>query len=131
MEYQDEFILLWEQVKTSIQEGSFAKLTMAKTIGKPDLRNIFVRPVYSKHVFSVLLKYSYRLKEVVDTEEELTLDEAFVILKEHLRNPFSSVIVFTTRKDLHFKINKKGEASISENLPTFKNVTQAERDAED
>ncbi|MDO7172237.1 hypothetical protein [Mariniflexile sp. AS56] len=130
MEYQDVFILFWEQVKEGIEEGSFAKLTMAKTIGKPNLKNIFVRPVYSKNGFSVLLKYRFRLREEEDIEEELTLDEAFVVLKEHLRNPFSSVIVFTTTKDLLFKINKKGAGTIIENMPTFKNITEVERDTE-
>lgn len=130
MEYQDVFVLFGEQVEKSIKEGSFAKLTMAKTIGKPKLKNIFVRPVYSKHGFSVLLKYRYRLRTVADTEEELTLDDAFAVLKEHLRNPFSSVIAFTTTQDLLFKINKKGVGSISESMPTFKNVTQAVRDVE-
>ena len=128
MPYLDVFVLLWEQVKESIQEGNFAKLTMAKTIGKPNLKNIFVRPVYSADGFKVLLKFRYRSREEEDTEDELTLDEAFVILKSHLRNPFSSVLVFTTTKDILFKINKKGAGSITENFPTFKDVTQAEND---
>ncbi len=130
MLYQEAFVLLWEQLKESIQEGTFAKLTMAKTIGKPNLKNIFVRPVYSEDGFKVLLKFRYRAKEDDDTEEEMTLDEALVILKSHLKNPFSSVLVFTTTKDLLLKINKKGLGSITENLPTFKNVMQAESDVE-
>jgi len=117
MSYEDEFVLLWEQVKESAQEGKFAKLTMAKTIGKPDLKNIFVRPVYSENDFKVLLKFSCRLREMEDTEDELSLDEAFIILKSHLKNPFSTVLVFTTEKDILFKINKKGAASIKENHP--------------
>lgn len=128
MPYEDVFVLLWEQVKASVEEGNFAKLTMAKTIGKPDLKNIFIRPVYSEYGFKVLLKFRYRSKETEDTEEEHTLDEAFLILKSHLRNPFFSVLVFTTTKDYLFKINKKGEGSITENLPTFQNVTQAKSD---
>jgi hypothetical protein len=130
MPYQDVFVLFWEQVKESVQEGSFAKLTMAKTIGKPDLKNIYVRPVYSEDGFKVLLKLRYRSKETEDNEDDLTLEEAFVVLKSHLRNPFSSVLMFTTTKDITFKINKKGAGSITESLPTFHNVTQAEKDLE-
>ncbi|MBI9066634.1 MAG: hypothetical protein JEZ09_05035 [Salinivirgaceae bacterium] len=130
MPYQDVFVLFWEQVKESVQEGRFAKLTMAKTIGKPDLKNIFVRPIYSEDGFKVLLKLRYRSRETEDKEDELTLDEAFVVLKSHLRNPFSSVLMFTTTKDVTFKINKKGAGSITEALPTFHNVTQAEKDIE-
>ena len=129
MPYQDMFVLFWEQVKESVQEGRFAKLTMAKTIGKPNLRNIFVRPVYSEDGFKVLVKFRYRSKETEDVENELTLEEAFVVLKPHLKKSFSSVLLFTTSKDVTFKINKKGAGSIIENLPTFHDVTQAGNDA--
>jgi hypothetical protein len=128
MSYQDVFVLFWEQVKESVQEGSFAKLTMAKTIGKPDLKNIFVRPIYSEDGFKVLLKFRYRSKDTEDKEVELTLEEAFLVLNSHLRKPFSSVLIFTTTKDVTFKINKKGAGSITDTFPTFSNVTQAETD---
>ena len=130
MPYQDVFVLFWEQVKESVQEGRFAKLTMAKTIGKPNLKNIFLRPVYSDGGFKVLLKFRYRSKETEDTEDELALDDAFVILKSHLKTSFSSVLLFTTTKDVTFKINKKSAGSITENSPTFHEVTIAENDSE-
>ncbi len=130
MPYQDVFVLFWEQVKESFQEGNFAKLTMAKTIGKPNLRNIFVRPVYSDDGFKVLVKLRYRSKETEDEEMELPLEEAFVFLKTHLRTSFSSVLLFTTTKDVTFKINKKGAGRITENSPTFTNVTQVKNDVE-
>lgn len=130
MPYQDVFVLFWEEVKESCQEGSFAKLTMAKTIGKPNLRNIFVRPIYSEDDFKVLVKLRYRSKETEDEETELTLEEAFEFLKPHLRTSFSSVLLFTIKKDVTFKINKKGAGRITENSPTFTNVTQAKNDLE-
>ncbi|MGZ2370821.1 hypothetical protein ACXR6G_13650 [Ancylomarina sp. YFZ004] len=130
MPYQDMFVLFWEQVEESVQEGRFAKLTMAKTIGKPNLRNIFVRPVNSEDGFKVLVKLRYRSKETEDEESELTLEEAFVVLKSHLKKHFFSVLLFTTTKDVTFKINKKGAGSITENLPTFREVTQAQNDSE-
>ena len=130
MLYQDVFVLFWKQVKESVQEGRFAKLTMAKTIGKPNLKNIFLRPVYSNDGFKVLLKFRYRSKETEDIEEKLALEDAFVILKSHLKTSFSSVLLFTTTKDVTFKINKKNAGSIIENAPTFHEVTQAENDSE-
>lgn len=130
MPYQDVFVLFWEQVKESIQEGRFAKLTMAKTIGKPDLKNIFVRPIYAGDGFKVLVKLRYQSRETEDEEKELTLKDAFAFLKSHLRNPFSTVLLFTTTKDVTFKINKKGAGSITENSPTFHSVTQAKNDLE-
>ncbi len=122
MPYLEVFDLFWKQVIESVEEGSFAKLTMAKTIGKPNLRNIFVRPVYSEGDFKVLLKLRYRSVETEDQEDELTLEEAFVVLQSHLRKSFSSVLLFTTTKDVTFKINKKGAGSITESLPTFSEV---------
>ncbi len=130
MQYQEAFDQFWEQVKESVQEGSFAKLTMAKTIGKPDLRNIFVRPVYSEHGFKVLLKLYYRSRETENREDELTLEEAYDILKAHLKNPFLSVILFTTTMDLTLKINKKGAASITDSLPSFAEANSAKRDVD-
>jgi hypothetical protein len=125
MTYEAIFIEFWEEVKESIAAGTFAKLTMAKTIGKPELKNIFLRPMYSDDGFKVQLKYSFRLRETEDIEEELSLEDALIILKSHLKTPFLSVLLFSTTKDVVFKVNKKGIGSIAESYPTFKNVTQA------
>ena len=130
MPYQDVFVLFWEQVKESVQEGRFAKLTMAKTIGKPNLRNIFLRPIYAEDGFKVLLKLRYRSKDTEDNEDELTLEQAHEVVKSHIRKSFLSVLLFTTTKDVTFKVNKKGVGSISEALPTFREVTQAKSDDE-
>jgi hypothetical protein len=119
MSHQEVFDLFWEQVKESVQEKRFAKLTMAKTIGKPNLRNIFVRPVYAEEGFKVLLKLRYRSREKEDQEDELSLEEAYEVVKSHLIKSFSSVLLFSTTKNVTFKVNKKGAGSISEGLPTF------------
>ncbi|MEQ8624150.1 MAG: hypothetical protein RJQ00_04825 [Vicingaceae bacterium] len=128
MTYEDVFSLFWQEVKLSVEEGRFAKLTMAKTIGKPNLRNIFLRPIYSEDGFKVLLKLRYRSRDTEDKEDELTLDEAFEVVKSHLRSSFYSVLLFTTTEDVTFKINKKGAGNIIKNVPTFTEVTQAQRD---
>ncbi len=128
MSYQEEFVVFWKQVEESLQEGRFAKLTMAKTIGKPNLRNIFLRPVNSEDGFKVLLKLRYRSKETEDQEDEMTLDEAFVVLKSHLIKSFTSVLLFTTTKDVTFKVNKKGAGSITEFAPTFTDVIPSTKD---
>jgi len=125
MPYEEAFVLFWEQVKESLEDGSFAKLTMAKTIGKLELKNIFIRPISSLEKNKVLVKYSYRPTEMEDVEEEFTLNKSFEILRENLRNPFLTVLLFTTKKDLTFKINKKGAGNISEHPPTFQHVVFA------
>jgi hypothetical protein len=125
--YQEVFVVFWEEVKKSVQENRFAKLTMAKTIGKPDLKNIFIRPISLDSNAKVLVKFRYRSRETEDTESEQTLEEAFKILKPHLKKSFLSVLLFTTTKDVTFKINKKGAGSIIENYPTFQNVTLVDK----
>ena len=130
MHYLDVFDLFWKQVTKSVEEGRFAKLTMAKTIGKPNLRNIFVRPVYSEDGFKVLLKLRYRSLKTEDKEDELTFDEAFVVVQSHLKTSFLSVLLFTTTKDVTFKINKKGAGSITESAPTFSDAKPVKRNAD-
>ncbi len=128
MSCEDLFDQFWEQVKESVKEERFAKLTMAKTVGKPNLRNVFVRPIYSEGDFKVLLKLRYRYRDTEDKEYKLTLEEAFEVVKKYLRKPFLSVLLFTTTKDVTFKINKKGAGSIVENVPTFAHIRQADID---
>lgn len=128
MQYIEVFEEFWEQVKESVAEGVFAKMTMAKTIGKPDLKNIFLRPVYSEDGFKVLLKLRYRSKETDDIENELSLEDAVEVVKKHLKTSFFSVILFTTEKDVTFKLNKKGVGSIVEKGPTFREIKEAQRD---
>ena len=122
MPYEEAFDLFWKEVLESVEKAQFAKLTMAKTIGKPNLRNIFVRPVYSEGEFKVLLKLRYRSVETEDQEDELTLEEAFVVIKSHLKKSFASVLLFTTEKNIIFKVNKKGAGSMAESAPTFSKV---------
>ena len=128
MPYQEIFSQFWDQVKESVEEGTFAKLTMAKTIGKPELKNIFVRPMGSKNGNKVLLKFSYRPRETEDIEKVLTLAEALEVMTPFLVKSFSSVLLFTTTNDVTFKVNKKGMGSITENPPTFSNVTFFEKE---
>lgn len=119
MPYEDAFDLFWKEVIESVEKAQFAKLTMAKTVGKPNLRNIFVKPVYSENEFKVLLKLRYRSVETEDQEDELSLEAVFVVVKSHLKKSFSSVLLFTTEKNIIFKINKKGAGSMTESAPTF------------
>ena len=122
MPYEEAFDLFWKEVLESVEKTQFAKLTMAKTVGKPNLRNIFVRPVYSDGEFKVLLKLRYRSVETEDQEDELSLEEAFVVVKSHLKRSFASVLLFTTKKNIIFKVNKKGAGSMAESAPTFSKV---------
>ena len=105
--------------KKSIADYTFAKLTLAKTIGNTQLMNIYVRTVIIEEELKLTLTFKYQ------TEEEIlvhTIDETIPILVTYLTNPFLSALLFTTDSDIKLKLNKKKVASIIEQSPTFKNA---------
>lgn len=119
MSYEPIFALFWERVKQSIEDRTFAKLTLAKTIGDTELKNIYVRPVLLENdAFSLSLIARYKTEEI---ESFHSLDEAYPILAFYMNKPFLSALLFTTENDVVFKLNKKRAGSITEQAPTFLN----------
>ena len=121
MSYQPIFAQFWEKVKESIANKTYAKLTLAKTIGDTDLKNIYVRPVLLENdIFALSLTAKYKTEEI---ESIHTLDEAYMVLVPYMNNPFLTALLFTTENDITFKLNKKRVGSIIEQAPTFKNAS--------
>ena len=120
MSFQPEFALFWESVKESMSQYTFAKLTLAKTIGDTELKNIYMRPVLVDNQVRISLIARYKTEEV---ESFHTLEEAFFVLSSYLNNPFLTALLFTTENDLTFKLNKKRVVSIVEQAPTFKSAS--------
>jgi hypothetical protein len=120
MAFQTEFALFWESVKESMTQYTFAKLTLAKTIGDTELKNIYMRPVLVNDQVRISLIARYKTEEV---ESFHTLDEAFFVLSSYMNNPFLTALLFTTENDLTFKLNKKRIGSIVEQAPTFKSAS--------
>jgi hypothetical protein len=120
MAFQTEFALFWESVKESMAQYTFAKLTLAKTIGDTELKNIYMRPVLVDDQVRISLIARYKTEEV---ESFHTLDEAFFVLSSYMNNPFLTALLFTTENDLTFKLNKKRIGRIVEQAPTFKSAS--------
>ena len=120
MAFQTEFALFWESVKESMTQYTFAKLTLAKTIGDTELKNIYMRPVLVDNQVRISLIARYKTEEV---ESFHTLEEAFFVLSSYMNNPFLTALLFTTENDLTFKLNKKRVGSIVEQAPTFKSAS--------
>ncbi|MDQ5930424.1 MAG: hypothetical protein QG594_2212 [Bacteroidota bacterium] len=119
MSFQPLLVEFWEKVTQSITNGTYAKLTLAKTIGDTELKNIYVRPVLQENdVFQMSIIARYKTEEV---ESFHSLEDTFAILAPYINNPFLTALLFTTEYDLTFKLNKKRAASILEQAPTFKN----------
>jgi hypothetical protein len=122
MSYESILNEFWQKVKESIQNGTFAKLTLAKTIGDTEIKNIYLRLVINEDdaTYGVSLTARYKTEEI---ESFHTLDEAFIVLTPYIKNPFLTALLFTTDADITFKVNKKNVGSIIEQAPTFKNAS--------
>ena len=121
MSFTESFTEFYNQVKTSLADGTFAKLTLAKTIGNTDLMNIYVRPIVKNGVLRLELKYKFQQEEQVEIH---TIDKARDTLVYYINNPFLSAILFTTTFDLTYKLNKKRAVSITEKANTFGNASE-------
>jgi len=121
MPFNETFTDFYNHVKASLADGTFAKLTMAKTIGNTDLMNIYVRPIIEDSLLKMELKYKFQQEEVVETH---TIDAARDTLVTYINNPFLSAILFTTEFDLTYKLNKKRAVSITEKANTFGNANE-------
>lgn len=116
MLFTETFSEFYSKVKLSLEDGTFAKLTLAKTIGNTDLMNIYVRPILDKNVLKLELKFKFQREELFEIH---TIDSAFPRLLGFINNPFLSAILFTTEFDLTYKLNKKRAVSVIEQFPSF------------
>lgn len=116
MPFKETFLEFYSKVKLSIEDGTFAKLTLAKTIGNSQLMNVYVRPIMDEEVLKLELKFKFQQEELFEIH---SIDSAFSRLLEFINNPFLSAILFTTEFDLTYKLNKKRTVSIMEQFPSF------------
>lgn len=116
MPFKETFSEFYSKVKSSIEDGTFAKLTLAKTIGNTDLMNIYVRPILDENTLKLELKFKFQQEELFEIH---TIDSAFSRLLEFINNPFLSAILFSTEFDLTYKLNKKRAVSVIEQFPSF------------
>lgn len=121
MSFTESFTAFYNHVKASLADGTFAKLTLAKTIGNTDLMNIYVRPIVENGVLKMELKYKFQQEEQIEIH---TIDKARDTLIMYINNPFLSAILFTTAFDLTYKINKKRAVSLTEKANTFGNASE-------
>jgi hypothetical protein len=113
------YSLFFNRVKESISDGTFAKLTMAKTIGNTQLMNIYVRTNVDEIQLKLALTFKFQTGEEVTI---LPIEEGLSDLIQYINNPFMSALLFTTEADVTMKLNKKRVATIIEQAPTFKNA---------
>lgn len=113
------FNTFFNHVRNSISDGTFAKLTLAKTIGNTDLMNIYMRSILEEDELKFTLTFKFQQEEVVETH---SLETAIETMIPYINKPFLSALLFTTKADITMKLNKKRVASITEQSNTFKNA---------
>ena len=121
MSFQPIFSEFWQKVIASIEDRTFAKLTLAKTIGDTELKNIYARPIITAEntlAFSIIARY-----KTEEIESFHSLEETFFVLSPYMNNPFLTALLFTSEMDLTFKLNKKRVGSLTASEPTFKNAS--------
>ena len=121
MPFKESFSDFYNNLKSSLADGTFAKLTLAKTIGNTDLMNIYVRPIVEDSILKLELKYKFQQEEVIEIH---TIDAARDKLVTYINNPFMSAILFTTEFDLTYKLNKKRAVSVIKKANTFGNPSE-------
>ena len=112
----------FNRVKESINDGTFAKLTLAKTIGKPELQNIYVRTIVVDGLLKLNVTFKIYKEGLQEIEKIIEIEDMEAELIQYINNPFMSVLLFTTEADVTMKLNKKRVATITEQAPTFKNA---------
>jgi len=113
---------LFNRVKESISNGTFAKLTLAKTIGDPDLKNIYIRTTTEDGILKLNVTHKIYNEGLQEIEKIVPMEELENEVVPYINNPFMSVLLFTTVADVTMKLNKKRVANITEQPPTFKNA---------
>ena len=119
MIYSEQINVIFEHLKTSLSNGTFAKLTLGKTVGKTELTNIYFRTIVENETLKFNVTFRYLSEEIVEIKP---IEDVVMLLSQYLNNPFLTVILFTTEKDILIKLNKKRVATVTEMDNTFKNA---------
>jgi hypothetical protein len=119
MSYSEQINALYDHLKTSLSNGTFAKLTLGKTIGKTELTNVYLRTIVDNDTLKFNVTFRYLSEEIIEIKP---IEDVILLLNQYLNNPFLTVILFTTEKDILIKLNKKRIATITEMDNTFKNA---------
>lgn len=109
-------------VQESIKNKTFAKLTLAKTIGKPELQNIYVRTKIIDKSLQASVIFKIYNEGIQEFEKIMPLETLENELVPYFNNPFMSALLFTIEHDIVLKLNKKRVATINHLPPTFKNA---------
>ena len=102
------------KLQSSLNDGSFVKLTLSKPRAKSqepraNLCNIYVKPIVLKNekMFSFTYRYERR-----DETKNYDAEQSFEIITNFLNEVFLNASLFTLTEDVTLLISKKGKATV-------------------
>ena len=103
-----------DKLQSSLNDGSFVKLTLSKPRAKSqepraNLNNVYVKPIILKNekMFSFTYRYERR-DETKNYDAEQTLE----VINQLVPNVFLNASLFTLTEDVTLLISKKGKATV-------------------
>jgi len=115
----NEFEQLINNLRESVLQNNFVKLTLSKPIRKSDaLPNVYVRQIQLKE--QEYFQFTYRFS-TNDQVKNYTLQEAIIELESLLLEKFRAGTLFTLSHDLLIFISKKKKISYKKSVASFKN----------
>ena len=103
-----------DKLQSSLNDGSFVKLTLSKPKANSqqptaDLRNVYVKPIILKNEKMYSFTYRYeRRDETKNYDAEQTLE----VINQLVPNVFLNASLFTLTEDITLLISKKGKATV-------------------
>lgn len=114
------------KIKTSIEQGTFAKLTISKPRNKSAyLKNVYVRLVEIKGKTN--LSFLYRFK-TNDQTRNFSIDQGLQEIEILLQRDFRNAVVLTTEMDYSLQITKKEKEMYNEMPPSIRVTPSTDHD---
>ncbi|MFY0628075.1 MAG: SAM-dependent methyltransferase [Reichenbachiella sp.] len=114
------------QLKHSIQESTFVKLTLSKTIHPDDeLKNIYVRKIELKNEPHLSFTFHYKTK---DETRNYSLDGGQEEVQSLINHTFKNATLFTTEKTYTLLTSKKGKKSLTHSKSSSTPITSPSHD---
>jgi len=114
------------ELRVSVQEGAFVKLTLGKPRGpEADLQNLYIRPVVLRGTPHLSFVWRYSTKDIT---KNFPPAEALAQIEALVGATFYSAHLFTTERTAQLEYNKKGEPRYSFGPPAAGEVQPAEHD---
>ncbi len=115
-----------KQLETSIEQGTFVKLTLAKAKKKVETRkNMYFKLVTIKKQLHLSCTNRYVRKDEVKNH---TITDGIALIKSLLGTHFFNANLFTTQADIQIAINSKNQVKWSSAKPTFTKAPSKQHD---